>query len=267
MKHSIAMRRLLVVVGLLGVAMVLSWTPLGVGSRWLGMLTIPMTRAGQWVSARAHAVREVLRGPGRVLALEEELAKLRTQHALLQQERTEHAAVAEVLRTTDALSVPRVTVPARVLAGQFTPLRARLIVALPGANDAIAPGDPVLWNGALVGTVHARGNGRAIVQLLNDPDTRIGVARAQAPGVIGVLEGSVGGGLRVTKIPADLPVVMGDALVTAALEEQIPAGIPIGTVTEVRPDVDGFFRTAAVDAIRNPRRATFVTILHVVAGP
>ncbi|MBI4433875.1 rod shape-determining protein MreC [Candidatus Uhrbacteria bacterium] len=263
MTRSLVLRRILLISVPLVIAVTLSWAPLGRMSRWGGSLALPMTRTGQYLAAQGHAVASLFRDPGRVRALEEEVATLRAQVAMLLQEHAERTTIAEVLRANAALRVPGTPVLARVLAGQFTPLRATMTVAFGGNAETIADGDPVLWNGALLGTVRTHGSGRAVVRLLSDPDTRIGVARAHALGVMGVLEGGVGGGLRVTKIPADQTVTVGDAIVTAALEERIPSGIPIGTITEVRPDPDGFFQTAAIDVAHEPRRATVVTVLHV----
>ncbi len=65
----------------------------------------------------------------------------------------------------------------------------------------------------------------------------------------------------MTKIPADRSIAPDASVVTGTLHANIPLGIPVGVITVVRRDPDGFFQTAAVDPVVDPRRQTVVTIL------
>ncbi|MDP3771477.1 MAG: rod shape-determining protein MreC [bacterium] len=261
MANRRSVTRITIALILVGAAIVLTrgHRQLGRGSTWVGALQRPITAATMTVAAWFRAVGRVVRDPGAVRALDAEVATLRAQNAELlhamaafQDEQREGAIVYPA-----RLGTPIV---ARIVAAVLEPTIQELTVEH-RAGDIVRVGDPVLATGALIGTVQVSGPSRAVVRLLTDHRTRIGVQLATTPGAIGILEASPGGGVVITHIPSDRALSIGDRIVTSITNAGIVSGIPVGSIAAIRTDPDGFFRTAAIDLTADPARVLAVAIL------
>lgn len=256
--------RLTIAFVLLIIALLLTRAPRALGTRvaWIGMIQRPVSAAVIGVTTWFNAIGQVLRNPERLIVLETEVAALRASRASMERGLLE----ARNLLTERGVVYPRrLGTPrqAHVVAATFTP-NAQTITVEVEIGDPIGIGQPVAAQGTLIGTIVASGMTRAIIQLLGDPRTRLAVELAGTAGTLGILEADPGGGLIVTKIPADQSIAPGASVVSGLLHARVPPGMPIGVITEVRRDPDGFFQTAAVDPIVDPRRQTDVTIFSGV---
>ncbi len=232
---------------------------LGIRVTWFGVIQKPVGDAMIAATAWIDAIGQTLRNPNRLTALERDVGNLRASRASLERELVETQA----LLTERGVAYSRqlgALREAHVVAATFTPSAQTMTVEF-DRGDPIARDQPVMAGGTFIGTIIASGTNRAVIRLLGDPRTRFAVERAGATGTLGILEPDPGGGLIVSNIPTDRPIAPGVSVVTGALHAPIPSGLPIGVVTEVRRDPDGFFQTAAVDPNVDPRRQSVVTIL------
>lgn len=109
-----------------------------------------------------------------------------------------------------------------------------------GANDGIAKGMPVIRAGALVGQVVDVGKHASRILLIIDPMSKVN-ARVQSSGATGIVTGNIDGTLRMTRIPPDIEVNIGDIVVTSGYGGNFPRRLAIGQVTQVhKRDVDPF---------------------------
>ncbi len=109
-----------------------------------------------------------------------------------------------------------------------------------GAGDGVQRDMPVTRAGALVGRVVRVGEEAARVLLITDPTSKVN-ARVQRSGATGIVAGSVDGTLRLTRIPADAEVGVGDIIITSGYGGNFPRRLAIGQVTQVhRRNVDPF---------------------------
>jgi hypothetical protein len=253
--------RIIIVIALGTLAVIIArlTQPSAVGLIGVRALQQTLAAAAIAVVSWMDAASRTLHDPGRLVALEDELAGLGSAHAALQRAYLELVDDdAERARTyPERFGVPIV---GRVAAARFEPTSQVLVIAHP-RTDRLRSGDPALSRGALIGVVAAHGQTQTTVQLLTDPQSRVGVEEAATAGTLGVLETDSGGGLIITRIPTDRTVTVGNAVVTGAITAGIPRGLPVGTIAAVRTDPDGFFQTAALDPISDPRRALTVTVL------
>lgn len=233
--------------------------PLDRGTAWMGTFQRPMVAATMTVAGWSDALRRVIRDPSTVRELDAEVATLRARTAELAATIT---ALHDVQREGADAALVRSGIPivGWVVAGVLEPLVREVTIEYQ-AGDVVRVGDPVLARGALIGTVSVAGSSRAIVQLLTDHHTRLGVQLATTPGTVGVLEANPGGGVVVTRIPSDRVPSLGDFVVSGITNPGVPPGIPIGRIAAIRIDPDGFFRTAALDLIADPTRTLALTIL------
>mgnify|MGYP001617768811 FL=1 len=99
-----------------------------------------------------------------------------------------------------------------------------------GTKDKIKIGYPVIaGEGILVGKIVKVEENISIVKLINDNQSRIGATILNRDHSVGVVEGGYGISLRMTFIPRDEIVVVGDQIITSGLEANIPRGLLIGS--------------------------------------
>jgi rod shape-determining protein MreC len=174
------------------------------------------------------------------------------------------AAQAELTRLKEALDLPyagrlqRVT--ASVTAGAVADFDATIEIDK-GSDAGIEKGMPVVVDAGLVGSVAQVSPGRAVVRLISDRSTRVGVTVAGGA-ARGLVEGRGGEVVRATSFDVAADVPAGSLLVTAGTPGSLyPPGIPVGTVERV--EVDGGAQQKVADVRLAPRLAdlAFVTVL------
>ncbi len=113
-----------------------------------------------------------------------------------------------------------------------------------GTADGVRVGDPVTGDGALVGAVTVVGSNFSIVTLITDHTMAEAAQVQDSSGDTGVLVPAVGptDQLVLQYLPRNASVQSGQQVVTVgfrsgALQDLYPAGIPIGTVSNVSNDL------------------------------
>jgi rod shape-determining protein MreC len=117
--------------------------------------------------------------------------------------------------------------------------------------------------GSLVGRIILCTSEASVVQLITDDKSSVG-AMLQGNAEMGVLKGEGRGGVRLELLNQDAEVKTGDLVVTSGLGGTCPAGIPVGTITEIserRADL-------SVGIVIEPRaRLTRLNRVMVVVSP
>jgi len=204
----------------------------------LGAVRVPLS----WVAATGDAV-------GEILALRRENARLREENRQLLRWRHEAVRLAvenEALHRMLAMplveSAPRHTV-ARVVADSGSRFVHTVLVDA-GAERGVRVGMAVVNERGMVGRVIAVGQRSARVLLLVDLNFRMPVV-VDPSGDRALLEGDNGPLPRLRFLPLDPRVAVGDRVITSGADGLLPAGLPVGVVTQVdeqgvrvRPYVD-----------------------------
>lgn len=102
-----------------------------------------------------------------------------------------------------------------------------------GRDEGVALGDPVVGPGGLVGEVVTAQHGTAIVRLLTDQKSRVGVSFGHQQEA--TLEGAgANRQLQIAYVPSTAPVSKGETIATSGLQgAAFPPGIPVAKVTSV----------------------------------
>jgi rod shape-determining protein MreC len=132
-----------------------------------------------------------------------------------------------------------------------------------GSDDGIKEGMPVVSGAGLVGRVRLVTSSHAVVQLLTDPDFRVGV-KLLPDGILGTARGAGDGDPLVvdTSIDAEQQLEPGGQLTTSGADRSVfPASIPIGTVRGTKPAGGGLTLDLLVEPFVDTQRLTFVTVL------
>ena len=119
---------------------------------------------------------------------------------------------------------------------------------------------PILAADGLVGRVVNVAGPYARGQLLTDTAASVG-AMVERTARQGVVRGRSGGELALDYIPLQSDLVVGDVVVTAGIDGVYPQGIPVGTVVEVEPGDELFYRVRLEPAV-DFSRLTHVYLLE-----
>ena len=193
-----------------------------------------------------HRMAQNLRAAGRYLF---DRRDLRTENAMLREEvawlkEGNLELKVEVERLRRALEVhesqaPNVVAVAPVISEDTSGLYRRLILGM-GDADGLSVGMPVTSAHGLVGVIIETTAHRAVVRTIVDPESRVGVRPADAPGR-GIAYGEPPASLRV-ELPVETQIAIGDVLVTGSLRGLFPEGIPVARVTAILPRSPGALR-------------------------
>lgn len=193
-----------------------------------------------------HVLQDVFRPVGDFFAgavnysaLANENARLRTEVGTLRREALENAGAEQQLQQLLSLEkLPFLANSKEVLADVISGPSSNFALTFEidrGTAEGVGSGMPVVSGAGLVGTVVSAGSTTAVVRLLTDPGSAIGVRFPDGTTALANGQGR-GNLLSVTEIPSGAPIASrGESLVTSGLEPATyPAGIPVGTVARVR---------------------------------
>jgi rod shape-determining protein MreC len=156
--------------------------------------------------------------------------------------------------------VPRTT--ARVVAGPTSNF-SHSVELDKGSKAGIKVGMPVVSGAGLVGLVQQVTASHSIIQLLTDPDFRVGV-KLLPDGVFGTARGRGEGDPLVvdTGLDGETKLEPGGSLTTSGADNsKFPAAIPVGTVRGTEPAGGGLTLDLQVEPFVDTQRLTFVTVL------
>jgi rod shape-determining protein MreC len=132
------------------------------------------------------------------------------------------------------------TMPAQVIGSSGSDL-SRSIYIDKGSNEGIAPDMPVITAGGVVGKVLRVYPSTSLVLMVNDQSSGVGVLLEKSR-LQGVLHGTPDGELVVDRVMSDEQVSPGDTVLSSGGDQIFPKGLPVGTVSEVRPGKELFLR-------------------------
>jgi rod shape-determining protein MreC len=168
--------------------------------------------------------------------LKKEIAALRSKELLNLEAAKQEKALARILHYHDGPTYPKHYrfVTAHVISSSASPF-ARSLVITAGSSDGILPNSPVVSGDGLVGLVSNLSPDTAVVTLLNDAQSVVPAVDVRT-GASGVVHPSSAGPLILDQVAKQLPVRVGDELVTQGTIDRCypdlyPYGIPIGSVT------------------------------------
>lgn len=132
-----------------------------------------------------------------------------------------------------------------------------------GTSQGIAKGMPVVTGDGLIGRVVEVSKKRAIVLLITDPTSNVGV-RVDPSGEVGVAAGRGGSpNLRIDLIDAGAELKQGNAVVTSGLEQSsFPPGLPVGRVVSASLRPGSLEQDVVMKPSVDLNRVVFVQVLQ-----
>ena len=131
-----------------------------------------------------------------------------------------------------------------------------------GTANGVGPGMPVVSGAGLIGTVISASSGTAIVQLIDDPRSQIGVLVGPKSVAVAAGQGA-GTPLAIRYVSAADSPRAGESVTTSGLEgAAFPAGIPIGTVAGVHESGGSLSATVTMKPLADLTTIQYVTVLQ-----
>ena len=193
-----------------------------------------------------------------LIGVAEENDRLREKNNLMERDLAAvHEDLAELsrLRKLMGLTPPESwhTMGTRVLAGRFGPGAALETIMIDrGFASGAAVGTPLITHQGLVGRVFRASPHVATVLLITDQTFRVPVitSEGRVPGIL------VGGGplakLEVRYMSPNVPVRVGETLITSGTDSAFPKGIPVGKITSVEPSAQTLFQQVQAAPFASP---------------
>jgi len=195
------------------------------------------TRLGEGASSVVGDYLDLLHVREENARLREELARVRSDRALLAELQVENRHLGELLELRDALGTTAVA--ANVIGSDATGLSRTLILAS-GSSNGIRPGMAVLSNQGVVGKIIAVSPHASRVLLIDDHNSALDGfdQRSRARGIVA---GLVDDGLILKYADRSQDIRNGDTVVTSGLDGIFPRGLLVGTIKSVHREGPGLF--------------------------
>lgn len=154
---------------------------------------------------------------------------------------------------------------ARVIArviGKNMDSTEKTIVIDKGAEAGLKENQAVIAGGGiLVGKISSLQPDIAMVRLVNDNRSKIAATVLNKDKSLGVVEGGYGLSVRMSFIPRNEAVSVGDQIVTSGLEKEFPRGLLIGTVAAVENEAYQPFQEAVLAPAVDISKLILVSVL------
>jgi rod shape-determining protein MreC len=115
-----------------------------------------------------------------------------------------------------------------------------------GETDGMAPGMPVIaFEGIIIGKIEEIYRDSSKVTLLTDSESAVNASDAET-GARGILKGEYNLGIILDRVAQTEALNVGDTVVTSGLGGDLPKGLLIGKILEIRTTGDKLFQQAIV---------------------
>ncbi len=163
--------------------------------------------------------------------LQREIERLKTELAQYREYRSTHPDLLRLLNLKKQADRP--LLGANIVGKDLAPWVDSVTIDR-GRRDGVGSGSVVRAGGGVAGQVVETSLFFSKVMLLTDPASGI-AALVQRTRVPGILRGAGKGSCVLTYVGKGSDVVLGDEIVTSGMDGVFPKGLPIGTVSAIRP--------------------------------
>lgn len=207
-------------------------------------------------------------------AVRQENAKLRKEVGALELRNAEGHDAAQALAQLKALSAldklpyyANLTLePAEVVNYSPSNFAATVTISV-GRDEGATLGMPVVGEGGLVGSIVQANHNTAVVRLITDGRSTVGVRYGPSPGSLAVVDGHGSGHpLSASLIPNDAPLKAGEVMATSGLQGAVyPPGIPVAKVAGIRTGTSSSQESVTLAPLADLARLRYVDV--VLWGP
>lgn len=171
----------------------------------------------------------------------------------------DNSSLREILKFRERIKYSLVV--ARVIGQNIEKIDQTILIDR-GAEEGIKTGQPVVvGNGMLIGKIVRAEKGMSIVRLINDNQSKIAATVLNAEKSLGVVEGGYGLSVKMNFIPRNETLRIGDQIITSGLEDLIPRGLLIGSVTAIENETYRPFQAALLAPGTDLSKLSIIAVL------
>ena len=212
----------------------------------VSFVTTPILR---FVTNSTNSIFDFFYGIGKVKSIEQENQRLKDENLMLQAENarlkeTEHQN--DLLRKEIGFVQERkdlTLIPAQVIARSPVSFMQYLTIDK-GSRDGLEDGLAAVAQGVFIGKIINVKAESSEVMLTTNTGSLVPVLLQESRGT-GILHGSLKG-LEIQDIPLDVPIKIGENVITSGLGDDLPQGLLIGKVEEITSKESEIFQKATV---------------------
>lgn len=227
----------------------------------VGMAASPLQLAGAGVAYAADSAGDALENATvsneSYTALQQENAQLKAQLVQMEELRQENERLTGLLDIQGQYGIEG---PSARVIGTSSDAYSRDITVSAGSNAGVEVGQAVVGSSGLVGQVIEVSPLTCRVRLLSDPQSGVS-ALLQSSRAECIVKGSVDGLLYLEYLDGSVQIEVGDAVVTSGMGGNYPAGLVIGTVSNVVNQAGTSDRTIVVSPLATADALSEVTIV------
>lgn len=191
--------------------------------------------------------------------LQRENLRLRAENAAQKQAANENA---ELRRNLELLPKEKHQFIAATVIGRDPAGLMNTFILDKGSNFGVTEGMPVVVeSGVLVGRVAAVFPYTAVVRLITNQESIVN-SETTGNAVLGVVRGEHGLSMKLDMVEQGKELKPGDGVVTSGLGGELPRGLLIGTLSDVKLSEDKLFQQATLISPVNIKEVRFVFLIH-----
>lgn len=194
--------------------------------------------------------------------LQNQIAALEHQEAAAASANRQYLALQRLLATNRLPSLQSLPMVLAEVTAQNVSNFAATVTIDKGRDDGVVSGDPVVGPGGLVGEVVTAQHSTAIVRLLTDGKSKVGVSfgRQQEATLEGV---GANRALQIQYVPSTAPVTTGELIETSGLQgAAFPPGIPVARVTSVHSIVGAADKQIAASPLVDLNTLSYLEVIQ-----
>ncbi len=261
MRHGVHHKRRfrLVLPGLIATLLILFVFIRGTFESGMHLFQRPFVAVGTWVYQKTSIFQDTTSRMYELEIAQNQLQQLAIDHVVLEELKRENTELKNALAFIERTGLP--SIPASIITRSS--LEGGMVFTIDvGALNGIVVGNPVIvGDGMIIGKIINTTASSATVQSITHPDIATAVSILGQSQTIGVAEGISGNLMKLKFIPQDSQIKLNDLVVTSGLESQVPAGLFIGLINDVRTETTTPFLEAVIEPLVDVRQYHIVHVL------
>ena len=258
-------RNLITLVAVIGLLVFLS--RFSFFSNIIGIIKKPLQPVQSRLYSAATATNNFVGNIFLAAQLEKEIRKLTGRVVTLSKEsvikkglETENANLKKLLEFKETANPKKITL-ARVIAK--SPTEPGVLIINKGSLDKLRAGQAVITeSGVMLGKIIKSDLFSSELMLMTDSRSEISASLSKANQQAGIVTGEKGLSLKFQLIPVDLKIQKGDIVVTSGLEQEIPYGLLVATIEEIKKLPQELFQEAILKTIIPINDAVLVGVVE-----
>lgn len=199
-----------------------------------------------------------------MLEEENQLLKDQIDHLLIEKSQLidENKALLEINPQLVFLDEMELNSQAAQVVGLNTTGDSKIYLLNKGSNDGIKPGYPVIvGKGLLIGKIIDSGSSISKLQLITSNSSLLSGEIQNEQSSQGLLQGDVGISLNMSLIPQDDQIEEKQLVITSGLDDNIPRGLLIGTISRLTTKTGELFQSVSITPISPLDKLNIVSII------